>query len=82
VFTEAGRSVRHVLVDGDVVLKDGKATKVDEDALYAEVERLTPALQRDLSEIRQRNERLLPYIEQARQRTMALDVGIDRFRIG
>jgi len=81
VFTEAGRSVRHVLVDGEWVLKDGRATKVDEDALYAEVERLAPALQRDLSEIRKRNQHLLPYLEQARQRTMALDLGVDRFRI-
>jgi 5-methylthioadenosine/S-adenosylhomocysteine deaminase len=81
VFSDPGRSVRHVLVDGELVLRDGKATMVDEDALYAEVERLAPVLMRDLEAIRQRNERLVPYIEQARQRTMALDLGIDRFRI-
>jgi cytosine/adenosine deaminase-related metal-dependent hydrolase len=33
VFTEPGRSVRHVLVDGRFVLRDGKSTTVDEEAL-------------------------------------------------
>jgi hypothetical protein len=41
-----------------------------------------PKLLADLGEIRKRNERLLPYVEQAHQRTMALDLGVDRFRIG
>jgi hypothetical protein len=36
---------------------------------------------RDLAEIRRRNERLLPFVEEAHLRTMALDVGVERFKI-
>jgi len=80
VYTEPGRSVRHVIVDGRVLLENGRATTVDEDALYAEVERLMPALRRELEAIRRRNERLLPYVEQAHARTAALELGLDRYR--
>jgi hypothetical protein len=55
---------------------------IDEDALYAEVERLMPALLADLEAIRKRNAALLPYVEEANRRTRALDLGLDRFRIG
>ena len=69
-----------MIVDGRVVIENGRATTLDEDALYAEVERLMPALMRDLQQIRIRNEQLLPYVEQAHLRTMALDLGLDRYR--
>ncbi|HEY3076271.1 MAG TPA: amidohydrolase family protein [Burkholderiales bacterium] len=80
VYTEPGRSVRHVIVDGRLVIENGRATVLDEDALYADIERLMPALLRDLEEIRKRNERLMPYVEEAHRRTMALDLGLDRYR--
>ena len=80
VYSEPGRSVRHVIVDGRSVLENGRSTTIDEDALYADVERLMPELMRDLEQIRARNERLLPYVAEAHQRTMALDVGLDRYR--
>jgi adenine deaminase len=82
VYTEPGRSVRHVIVDGRVVLEQGRAAMLDEDALYAEVERQMPALLADLEAIRKRNAALLPYVEEANRRTRALDLGLDRFRIG
>jgi guanine deaminase len=80
VYAEAGRSVRHVIVDGRLVLEEGRATTIDEDALYAEIERLMPTLLGDLAAIRSRNEQLLPYVEEAHRRTMALDFGLDRYR--
>ena len=81
VYTEPGRSVRHVIVDGRVVIENGRATMLDEDDLYQEIERLMPALMRDPEAIRKRNERLMPYVLEANRRTMALDLGMDRFRI-
>jgi len=80
VYTEPGRSVRHVIVDGRLVIQDGRATTINEDALYADLERLMPTLLADLAQIRKRNERLLPYVEEAHRRTMVLDLGMDRFR--
>jgi guanine deaminase len=81
VYTEPGRAVRHVIVDGRLVIDNGRATTFDEDALYAEVERLMPVLLRDLEAIRKRNERLTSYVEEANRRTHALDVGLDRYKI-
>jgi len=81
VYTEPGRSVRHVIVDGRLLIDNGRATMLDEDALYADIERLMPALLRDLEAIRKRNEPLMPYVEEARRRTLALDVGLDRYKI-
>lgn len=81
VYTEPGRSVRHVIVDGRLLIDNGRAAMLDEDALYADVERLMPALMRDLEAIRKRNEPLMPYVEEANRRTRALDVGVDRYKI-
>ncbi|HET7339899.1 MAG TPA: amidohydrolase family protein [Methylomirabilota bacterium] len=41
VYAASGASVRTVLVDGRVVLDEGRLTTVDEPALYARVERLS-----------------------------------------
>ena len=81
VFTEPGRSVRHVIVDGRLVIEHGRAALLDEDALYADLERLMPALMQELEAIRKRNEALMPHVLEANQRTLALDLGIDRYRI-
>ena len=82
VYAEPGRAVRHVIVDGRLLIESGRATMLDEDALYAEVEHLMPVLLRDLAAVRKRNERLMPYIEEAHRRTLALDVGLDRLLPG
>jgi guanine deaminase len=82
VYSETGRAVRHVIVDGRLVLEDGRATGIDEGALHDEIERLMPVLLKDLDSIRVRNRRLLPYVEEAHRRTLALDVGLDRFAPG
>jgi len=78
VYTESGRAVRHVIVDGKLVIKDGRAARFDEDALFAEIERLMPVLTKELEAIRKRNARLLPYVEEANRRTLAVNIGLDR----
>jgi guanine deaminase len=78
VYAESGRAVRHVIVDGQPVIRDGRAARIDEEALYGEIERLRPALAKELEAIRTRNARLLPYVEEAHRRTRALDVGLNR----
>jgi guanine deaminase len=78
VYAESGRAVRHVIVDGEVVIRDGRAARFDEDALYGEIERLMPVLSKELEAIRSRNARFLPYVEEAHRRTLAVDIGLDR----
>lgn len=36
-LSETGRAVRHVVVDGEVVVEDGRSTRVDEEALRAAI---------------------------------------------
>lgn len=79
VYSEAGRAVRHVLVDGQLVIENGRSTQIDERALIEEVEALMPRLLEDLAAVRVRNERLLPYVAEAHRRTLEVDVGLDRF---
>ena len=43
VYGEDGRSVRRVIVDGRVVVPDGRVLTIDEDALMDEVRELLPA---------------------------------------
>jgi 5-methylthioadenosine/S-adenosylhomocysteine deaminase len=44
VWGTDGRSVRDVIVDGEIVLRDRRCTKVDEDALFAEARPVREAL--------------------------------------
>jgi len=65
VYCEVGSSVRTVLVDGRVVVEDGRVTTVDEAALLAEADevgrRIAAEMQVSLAEVR----RLEPYVRRA-----------------
>src|SRR5215831_19973377 len=47
VHVEAGRGVRHVLVDGRVVVRDRRLTTVDEATIYAAVQAVMPGFRKD-----------------------------------
>lgn len=79
VFTESGRSVEHVMVDGRFVVRDRKLTTVDERALREEVSELMVALRRDLRAVMERNEKMLPYLMEAHRRTWETDIGLHRY---
>jgi hypothetical protein len=44
VFTEAGFSVDTVFVDGEIVVRDGRLTRVDEQEIFREVSAARAAL--------------------------------------
>jgi 5-methylthioadenosine/S-adenosylhomocysteine deaminase len=56
VFCENGRSVDHVIVNGEIVVKDGRLTKVDENEVLALAtkarKRLNPAIEREMAVVR------------------------------
>jgi len=79
VFTEGGRSVEHVMVDGRFVVRDRRITSIDETALYEEVAELMVQLRRDLEAVVARNERMLPYLMEAHRRTWDTDIGLNRY---
>jgi guanine deaminase len=79
VFTEAGRSVETVVVDGRIVVEQRRIVSVDEAALYAEAAEYGKELLRDLEGIQGRLSRLMPYLLEAHRRTWAEDVGTNRY---
>ncbi|MGQ0654825.1 MAG: amidohydrolase family protein [Betaproteobacteria bacterium] len=82
VYSECGRAVRHVLVDGKVVLRDGRCTTIDEQALFSEIEALLPRLSGEVAAVREKAARYLPYVQEAHRRAVAADVGLDRYPPG
>lgn len=79
VFSECGRSVETVIVDGRIVVRDRKVTTIDERSLRHEIADLMKGLGKDLEVVKARNERLLPYLMDAHRRISATDLGIDRY---
>jgi guanine deaminase len=79
VFTEAGRAVETVIVDGRVVVRERKVTTVDERALREEVADLMRVLRKDIEAVVSRNQRMMPYLLEAHRRTWAADVGLNRY---
>jgi cytosine/adenosine deaminase-related metal-dependent hydrolase len=79
VFTEGGRSVEQVMVDGRFVVRDRRITSIDEAALREEVAALMVQLRRDLKGVLERNEKMLPYLMEAHRRTWESDIGLNRY---
>jgi 5-methylthioadenosine/S-adenosylhomocysteine deaminase len=79
VFTECGRAVDTVLVAGEVVLRGGRAAKVDEAALRREVEAAMETLSEDIRAVVARNDELAPYLTEAHRLTSRHPLEIDRY---
>jgi guanine deaminase len=79
VFSESGRGVRLVMVDGRVVIEDGKAKTIDEAALREEVAAVMPKLREDRARVLEQANKIYPYILEADRRVWAEDVGTHRF---
>jgi cytosine/adenosine deaminase-related metal-dependent hydrolase len=78
VYSENGSSVRDVLVDGEVVVRDGKLTRIDEAAVMAEIALRAPEYiaQRDRwEEVASAFE---PHMKALYMHCMEQDLGLDR----
>jgi 5-methylthioadenosine/S-adenosylhomocysteine deaminase len=79
VYTESGRAVHTVVVDGRVVLRNGRLALVDQDALREAVERVMQKLREDMREVGGRVDEIMGYLMQAYRRVWDSDVGINRY---
>jgi cytosine/adenosine deaminase-related metal-dependent hydrolase len=79
VYTESGRGVDTVIVDGRVVIKERKVKTIDEDALRREVRELMRHFIADYDAVVESRKRALPYMLQAHRQVWQTDVGINRF---
>jgi 5-methylthioadenosine/S-adenosylhomocysteine deaminase len=78
VHVEAGRGVRHVIVDGAVVVRDRRLTTLKEDEIYDAVGAVMPGFRRDFAAISERVKRLQPWLEASHQRMVATELDFDR----
>jgi cytosine/adenosine deaminase-related metal-dependent hydrolase len=79
VFSETGRGVETVIVDGEVVMRERRVTTIDEAALREELAALMPAYRRDFASVARANAPIIPYLLAANERLKSHDVGLDRF---
>jgi 5-methylthioadenosine/S-adenosylhomocysteine deaminase len=79
VYTESGRGVATVIVDGKVVVEDRRVTTIDEDALRREVADLMRHFLADYDAIVKSRERALPFMRDAHRQMWQPDIGMNRF---
>jgi 5-methylthioadenosine/S-adenosylhomocysteine deaminase len=80
-FEATWRGVRHVVVDGTVVVRDRRLTTIAEDDIYDAVEAVMPGFRRDFAAISERVKRLQPWLDQAHQRIVSTEIGLERIHI-
>jgi len=79
VFGENGSSLKLVMVDGEIVFRDGRLTAIDEAEIYREVREAVPAWLADHKDIEDRNRVFEPYFAEIHRRATTADIGINRY---
>jgi cytosine/adenosine deaminase-related metal-dependent hydrolase len=78
VFCENGSSVEMTMVAGEIVMRDGRLTKVDEVALKAEIRAAMSEHAATFAQIDAHAERLMPYYQAMLDRAATVDVKMSR----
>ncbi|MCR0985585.1 amidohydrolase family protein [Roseomonas populi] len=81
VHAEPARSLRHVLVDGGIALRDGRPTGFDPAALAAEAEARQGAIADELATLRQRRAPLMGALIGLEARSRAHPLPFDRYAL-
>ncbi len=79
VYTEAGRGVASVMIDGRLVIKERAVQTIDEEALRREVASLMRHFIADYDDIVKTRQAALPHMLKAHRDVWAEDVGMSRF---
>ncbi|MEM0909126.1 MAG: amidohydrolase family protein [Pseudomonadota bacterium] len=79
VLCEAGRAVRHTVVNGRVVVRNGHLTTIDEAALVGEVRAMEPRLREMARAVREGAAPLFPYYREMVRRAAQVPVGFSRW---
>lgn len=79
VYTETGRGIETVIVNGHVVMRDRVVKTIDEDALRREVKSLMRHFISDYEAIFVSRKSAMPHMLEAHRQTWQTDIGMERF---
>jgi 5-methylthioadenosine/S-adenosylhomocysteine deaminase len=79
VYCENGSSIEQVIVDGRIVVKDGRMTTIDEAAIMAELRDYVPEFRKHYAEIEELNRVFEPYFDAMCRRCAGNALGINRY---
>ena len=79
VYSETGRGIETVVVDGRVVMKDRTILTIDEDALRREVAGLMGSFMSDYDDVVRSRQSALPHFIEMQKRVWQPDIGLQRF---
>lgn len=79
VYSECGRGVRAVMIEGRIVLRDGQATGVDETQIAAELEEVMKRYRAEFSALHRKHAPAFPHLIEANRRLARVDFGMNRF---
>ncbi len=79
VYCENGSSIELVMVNGEVVVANGRLTRIDEDAVLGEIRERVPAHLADHVRIEDENRVFEPYFAEIHRRATMQDIGLNRY---
>jgi len=79
VYAENGSSIEMVMVDGEVVLRDGRLTTIDEPAMLAEIRETVPVWLAEHARLEEKNAVFEPYFAEIHRRATMQDIGLNRY---
>jgi guanine deaminase len=79
VYAESGSSLDYLLVDGEIVMADGKLTRIDEAALLGELAEAHAELAPQIAASERDVARLLPPYERIYRRCQAIDIAPETY---
>ncbi|RST87692.1 amidohydrolase [Aquibium carbonis] len=79
VYAASGSNVKTAIVAGEVVMRDRRMTRFDEDAMFAEIRARVPAYLAAHGEIEEKNRFLEPYFAEIHRRSAAGHSGVYRY---
>jgi 5-methylthioadenosine/S-adenosylhomocysteine deaminase len=82
VYSETGRGVDTVMVDGEIVLSGGKPAKVDWNAFRGELAEIMTRADADYAAIAKRNVAAVPYLLEAARNVNRTALGLNRYSGG
>lgn len=79
VYTETGRGIETVIVDGRIVMQGRKMKTIDEDGLRRELESLMRHFIADYDAVVKARKHALPHLLEAHRKVWQSNIGVDRF---